>query len=109
MGTLVMKKDDLEPKYVATLCNADGTAVDLTNATSVSLIVKQSTGGSKYFKAAGAFVDRYNGVVSYTWASGNTDTAGNFQMEWEVVWPTNRPETFPNNGYDTLIIGASLD
>lgn len=108
MGTLTMKKDDLEPKYVATLRNADGTAVDLTNATSVSLIVKQQN-GAKNFKSAGAFVNRANGIVSYTWTSGNTDTTGTFQMEWEVVWPTNRPETFPNNGYDTLVIGASLD
>ena len=108
MGTLVMKKDDLEPKYVATLRNADGTPVDLTNATLVSLIVKQQ-GGAKSFKTAGSFVDRANGVVSYTWASGNTDTVGTFQMEWEVIWPTGRPETFPSTGYDTLIVGASLD
>jgi hypothetical protein len=108
MGTLYLKKDDLEPKYIATLRNADGSAVDLTNATSVSLIVKQQ-GGAKNFKASGAFENRANGVVSYTWASGNTDTVGTFQMEWEVIWPTNRPETFPNTGYDTLIVGASLD
>lgn len=108
MGTLQMKKDDLEPKYIASLRNADGTPVDLSNATSVSLIVKQQ-GGAKNFKAAGNFVDRINGVVSYTWATSNTDTVGTFQMEWEVVWPSSRPETFPNVGYDTLIIGASLD
>lgn len=108
MGTLQMKKDDLEPKYIATLRNADGTVVDLTNATSVSLIVKQQ-GGTKNFKSAGSFEDRINGVVSYTWASGNSDTVGTFQMEWEVIWPTSRPETFPSAGYDTLIIGASLD
>lgn len=108
MGTLQMKKDDLEPKYVATLRNADGTAVDLSNATSVSLIVKQQ-GGAKYFKGTAAFIDKPNGIVSYTWTSGNTDTVGSFQVEWEVIWPTNRPETFPNVGYDTLIIGASLD
>lgn len=108
MGTLTLKKDDLEPKYIATLRNADGTPVDLTNATTVSLIVKQQ-GGVKSFKAAGSFLDRANGQVQYTWASGNTDTVGTFQMEWEVIWPTNRPETFPNNGYDTLVIGASLD
>lgn len=108
MSTLQMKKDDLEPKFIATLRNADGTAVDLTNATSVSLIVKQQ-GGPKYFKGSAVFIDRSNGIVSYTWASGNTDTVGSFQMEWEVIWPTNRQETFPNTGYDTLIIGASLD
>lgn len=108
MGTLTLKKDDLEPKYIATLRNADGSPVDLTNATSVSLVVKQQ-GGAKYFKASGTFEDRINGVVSYTWASGNTDTIGTFQMEWEIIWPTNRPETFPNSGYDTLVVGASLD
>lgn len=108
MGTLNMKKDDLEPKFIATLYNADGTVVDLTSASSVSLIVKQQ-GGAKYFKSAGAFENRSGGIVSYTWASGNTDTVGNFQMEWEVIWPTARPETFPSNGYDSLVVGASLD
>lgn len=110
MGTLSLKKDDLEPKFIATLRNADGTPVDLTNATSVSLIVKQQ-GGTKYFKASGSFVDKANGVVSYTWASGNTDTVGTFQMEWEVLWPglPARPETFPSTGYDMLVVGASLD
>lgn len=108
MGILTMKKDDLEPKFIATLRNADGTPVDLTNATSVSLIVKQQ-GGAKYFKSTGTILDAINGVVSYTWASGDTDTVGTFQMEFEVIWPTGRPETFPNSGYDTLIVGASLD
>ena len=108
MGTIYTVKDDLEPNYIATLYNADGSVVDLTNATSVTLIVKQ-VGGVKYFKTAGAFVDRVNGKVSYTWASGNTDTVGTFQMTWEVIWPTGRPETFPSNGTDTLIVSASLD
>ena len=104
---LTMKKNDLEPKFRVTLQNADGTAIDLSLATSVRFIMKQSSGGTKLVSAPAAFLDRANGVVEYTWASGDTDTVGPFQAEFEVIWPTGRPMTVPNGEY--LVVNVVPD
>jgi hypothetical protein len=73
--------------------------VDLTNATSVTFqMVNKDTGVVKVDDVAASFLTpRTLGKVKYTWISGDTDTAGWFEAQVQVIWPTSRPQTFPPN------------
>jgi len=39
------------------------------------------------------------GRVRYAWQTGDTDTPGTFQGEFEVTYSTGEIETFPNDGF----------
>ena len=39
------------------------------------------------------------GRVRYAWQTGDTDTPGTFQVEFEVEYSTGEIETFPNDGF----------
>jgi hypothetical protein len=106
MSVFRTKRGDLLPIIQGTCTDVNG-PVDLTNATSVRFLMKSSAGVAKVTSAA-AFVDRPNGVVSYTWAGTDTDTVGDYTAEFEVTWPGAKPETFPNRGYITVSIFQDL-
>ena len=44
-------------------------------------------------------LDEDAGRVKYVWQTGDTDTAGTFQGEFEVTYTSGEIETFPNDGY----------
>jgi hypothetical protein len=43
--------------------------------------------------------DAVNGVVKYDWVAGDTETAGDFECEFEVTEADGALRTFPNDGY----------
>jgi hypothetical protein len=49
-----------------------------------------------------------DGTFSYDPVAGDVSTIGKFQQEWEVVYPTGKILTFPNDGYNTVKIIADL-
>jgi len=48
------------------------------------------------------------GEVWVVWAPGETDTAGVYRAEFEVVYQDGRRETFPNGGYISIRILGDL-
>jgi hypothetical protein len=48
------------------------------------------------------------GEVWMVWAPGETDAAGFYQAEFEVTYQDGKRETFPNNGYISLLIQNDL-
>jgi hypothetical protein len=44
------------------------------------------------------------GEVTYNWGTADTDTAGAYEAEIEVLWNDGKAETFPNNGYWEITI-----
>jgi hypothetical protein len=93
-----IKKRDLLPEIQGTCEDANG-PVDLTTASSVRFLMGLSGSATNKVSAAATFVDRPNGIVKYTWAGTDTDTAGDYDAEFEVTWPGTKPETFPNRGF----------
>lgn len=112
-----MQAHDLLPSIQATLKNPDGTVVDLTNATSVKFIMlaantdwtPKSGATPKVNTAATMVTPKTGGVVRYDWVTGDTDTAGQYLGQWQVTWPTNRPQSFPTATYYAIQILADLD
>lgn len=105
-----LKQNDLQPDFRARLLDED-TPVDLTSATSVQMLMRNRRAGLKVH-APMAIADQTDtdlkGVVSYTWAPGDTDTAGDFQAEIQVTWPNSKPQTFPAKGHITIVIEKDL-
>jgi hypothetical protein len=110
-----MKRNDLLPTYRAQLLQTDPetlvtTPVDLSGITSVKFIMRlktSTTGGPKVAAAATVF-DAANGVVEYTWISGDTNIEGDYNVEIEVTWPGSKIQTFPADSYLTVKIVTDL-
>lgn len=105
---IVMKRNDLQPRLEVRL-ERDGVAVDLTTATEVRIFAKR--GATIKFEGTMTWGDQtaeLRGIVWRDWVLGDTDTAAEYQVEYQVMWPSSRPETFPDGGYDVLQIVKDL-
>jgi hypothetical protein len=108
MADFVLKQNDTRPVLDATLTE-NGTALNLTTATSVKFIMRQQGSlGSAKINTTAAFVNRTSGTVRYTWTSGDTDTIGSFNAEFEVTWSDGGVSTHPSNGYLTIDVQDDL-
>lgn len=108
MADFTIKSHDRLPSIQATL-GSGGAAVDLTTATAVTFIMRAINGGTVKVDAAASIVSAASGVVRYDWAAVDTNTPGQYQAEWEVVWSGNRKQTFPTTSYHTVDVLADLD
>jgi hypothetical protein len=103
-----IKQHDTRPIIQVNLA-VGGSLVNLTTATSVSFIMAPALGGAATIDAAATIDDAATGLVSYTWAAGDTDTVGSFDAEWEVLWSDGSKQTFPTDSYLSIEIVADLD
>lgn len=55
-------------------------------------------------------VNKWKATVTHVWSTGDTAVAGVMQIEVEVKWPGTplRSQTFPNGGYQTVVIDDDL-
>jgi len=127
MSIFYLKQNDTRPVLEAALANADDTPYDLTGCT-IELIVGLND-GSVFSRAMTIYGLATGGVVRYQWTTADwddTNTAGFLilgsalgvselnskrhahRMEYEVTTSDSKVVTFPNDGYDTLIITEEL-
>jgi hypothetical protein len=121
--TWTMKAHDTRPAYVAVLKDQVGTPdegpLDLTDATEVRFKMRRASQPDTTGPAVDQpmdIVDAVNGIVSYTWQIGDTDGAGDYNIEFEITWIDGGVETVPNgptddhpDGYLNLTIYDDLD
>jgi len=98
MSTFHIKQNDTVPSLRAALENGNGDAVDLTNAT-CQFHLRKIGSTTVVVDASAQIVTEATGIVQYNWIADDTDTVGSYQAEFEVTYPDNTVETFPNNGY----------
>lgn len=121
--TAYAKASDIGPGYTftnprnnATLgithepLSINGTTVDLTNATTVLFLLKLVDAPYTAYSLTGA-VDgtATNGDVKYVVASGFPTVAGKYKQEWEVTFSDGTKLTFPNEGYNYLLVEDDLN
>lgn len=111
MADLTLKAHDTWPPVRFTLSDANG-PVDLSTATTVKMILK-GTANTGAVTITGTCVPdpdqtANKGKGSYTWATGDTDNPDTYNAEFEVTWGDGTIETFPNDGYKTVLIEEDL-
>jgi hypothetical protein len=103
-----IKTNDTSPKLSVTLTDALGTPIGLAGC-AARFHMKAFGASSLKIDAVADIEDVVNGIVEYSWQAGDTDTAGTYYGEIEVTYGDATVETFPNNGYFTIIIKEDLD
>jgi len=96
--TFYVKQNDTSPAMLATLQDANFTAVDITGA-SVRFHMRPIGSAQVTVDAAATIVDALAGEVRYDWQAADTATVGAYQAEFEVTYVDASIETFPNDAY----------
>ena len=111
--TLYIKRNDLQPYYLAQARDSDDAVIDLTGATIVfTMKVYNSdgtTGTVKVSRQSVSITDATNGKCEYRWASADTDTAGNYIVEFEVTPASGGKFTIPNPRYGKALVTVEAD
>ena len=97
MDPFYIKRGDRLPYLEATLSDEGGSLTTLAGAT-VYFVMKQKGSDVTKVRALATIVDATARKVRYEWGVGDTDTAGLFRGEFEVIFG-GRPWTFPNPGF----------
>jgi hypothetical protein len=107
--TFYWKQHDTAPAIEGQLTDLDlNEPVDVTGAT-VTFIMKSVNGTIPKVSASATIVDGPTGLVKYAPIAADTDTAGDYLAEWQVVFGDGSKRTFPNPGYRSVTITADLD
>lgn len=101
-----IKEDDTSPVLEATLTDENGNAVDLTGA-SVDFHMRRQLDDTLKVDGTASIIDAANGKVQYSWSSGDTDTTGKYDAEFEVTYSSGDIETFPN--HENIVIKITDD
>lgn len=104
---ITIKRGDTRNCIKAVLKDATGNSVDLTGCSDVNFYMVPLC-GTTVIKRAAHIEDAAAGEVWFVWNTGDTDVAGVYRAEFEVVYMDGRKETFPNNGYISIKILSDL-
>jgi hypothetical protein len=94
-----MKQNDTSPDIEVDLVDANEEAVNLTGATIKFFTRVEPKGAVKVNGSAATIVTATAGTVKYSWVSGNTDTADDYEAEFEVTFSGGGVQTFPGRNY----------
>jgi hypothetical protein len=108
MKTTNYKQNDRLPDYTVNLVQGAGcdavTAIDLTGC---SLKFKMRNKKTRAIKVdATAVIDNptTSGHVRYLWGTTDLDTAGSYEVEWEITFSDGRKSTVPAGSYDVIVV-----
>lgn len=108
MTTYYAKTGDVGSSVTEQLLDGDGDGVNLTGA-AVRFTMRAPGAAEPIVVDEAELVVAATGHVRYTWLDGDLDTAGYYIAEWEVTYSNDAVETFPADGYISVIVRDSLD
>ena len=97
-------RDDL----VVRLFDADRVPLVLTPATTAVFKMRNKATGIALTMVGSVFVDTNNGVLTYTWGAGETNTAGIYEAQIVLTPPTGKVQTVPKYGFLIITISPSF-
>lgn len=102
-----IKKDDTSPSLLVSLTPSN---VDITGATGVVFNMRQRGSVTAKISRAAAVLVAPSGPAQlrYDWQTGNTDTEGEFEGEFEVTRSDGTIETWPNDSNLIVIITSDI-
>lgn len=105
MAEFTIKQNDTSPALKIQCIDNSGTAIDITGADVEFHMIDDADGTEKVNSSSGTTItDASNGYVQYEWSTGDTDTVGQYDAEFQVTYSDGTIETFPNNGFITVNI-----
>jgi hypothetical protein len=111
MATYYLVQNDAKQDMFVSLKNADGTVIDLTDATSVTFHCGFE-GDKPGVLVSGlcSIVTPATGRVKYTWLAANTAVLSpsvSYDAEFEILWPTAIIRTVPAKagGFKVVVKG----
>lgn len=102
MADFTIKRGDRKSYIRRTLYGDDGVAMNLTGAT-VKFIMRNVATGMVTVNAGATIINAAGGIVEYQWISGDTNTVGDYEGEFEVTIG-GLPQTFPNDRFIAVTI-----
>jgi hypothetical protein len=107
MTEFYIKQNDTRPDLIVQLLDGSGDAVALPNGTEVKFFMrKNGRTAPKVNGVVSTIDDPGTGKVRHSWLSSHTDEVGNYLGEFQVVFPDDSIETFPNDGYIDIQVMA---
>lgn len=107
VNVFAMKSGDLEPPLEAKVSGSRG---DLNTVNSWRVVGRQ--GGEVLFTDLTPEKDILSptsAVIRHIWEDGQTDVLGPIEIDVVAVWPGNREQTFPPQGFSKVWIFESID
>ena len=102
--TFYIKQNDTASFLTRDLKDAFGAPVNVTGAgIKFSMRVKPA-GTVKVDAASAAIVTAGTGRVRYEWTAANTNTADEYEGEFQVTYANGKIQTFPNDGHIPIVI-----
>jgi len=95
------KQGDTAPAIAEQLLDGLGAPVNLASAT-VKFMMWGQGGTAVKVNAAATITDAALGKVSYTPSATDTDTPGDYLVEWQVTFGGGAVETFPNSDWQKV-------
>lgn len=102
-----IKQNDTSPALQATLKDSNDTAIDLSSA-SVKFHMRKVGAVTPKIDGNATISNADGGVVYYQWQTGDTDTIGSYEAEFEVTFVGGEIESFPNNRYIQIEITNAI-
>jgi hypothetical protein len=111
MPDRVIKRHDTAQQPQVRLLDETGAEITLTGATVTYTLTNIETGVVKVNRGTAVLRDQgtNTGEVYYQLVSGDVDTVGLYQEEWEVVYSGGARETFPVGAVQVVRIEADAD
>ena len=99
-----IKQNDTASFLTRDLKDAFGAPVNVTGATvNCSMRVKPA-GTVKVDDQDAVIVTAGTGRVRYEWTAANTNTADEYEGEFQVTYANGKIQTFPNDGHIPIVI-----
>ena len=102
--TFYIKQNDTRPELDVFLRDDKDRTINVTGATVKFNMRNASDNIVKINLGSVTTVSSTSGRVKYSFSTADTDTAGNFDGEFQVTFVGGQVETFPNDGYIKVII-----
>lgn len=111
MADFYWKQHDTAPMIQFAFTDLLGNVPPGTLAGASVKFIMRATGssGSPKINAAGTIVNPTNWLFGYQPTGSDTDTAGEYQGEFQVTYADTTKQTFPDPGYLDIQITADLD
>jgi hypothetical protein len=102
--TFYIKQNDTASFLTRDLKDAFGSPVNVTGATVVFSMREKPAGTVKVDAQAAVVVAAGTGRVRYEWTAANTNTANEYEGEFQVTYADGKIQSFPNYGHIPIIV-----